>query len=49
MMGNLIHSKTGIGKKGKKLVGIKNGGRFGIRIENDNIQSHPPKEVRGQS
>ena len=40
-------SKTGIRKKGQELVGIKNCGWFGMIFEN--IQSDPPKEVRGQS
>ena len=39
--------KTIIGKKGLKLVEIKNCGRFVIRVEK--FQFDPPKEARGQS
>ena len=37
------HQKLKLGKKGQKLVGINKWIRF------ENIQSDPPKEVRGQS
>ena len=46
-MGTLCTPKTEIGKKGQKLVGINKFWMVWIRFEN--IQSDPPKEVRGKS
>ena len=43
MMGNLMHNE----KLGQNWLELKNGGWFGVRIEN--IQFNPYKEVRGQS
>ena len=39
------HQKLKLGKKGQKLVGIN---KWMVWIRFENIQSDPPKEVRGQ-